>query len=145
MFIKYPIRFLLIVIFSKLHKFIYNLTGGKLMGTLMGLPMIFLTTTGRVSNKPRTTPLTYLKDNDDFICVASFGGYKKHPDWYLNLQKNNRLKINVKGKSFNAISKTIYGKERSEIWKRVIQFYPGFKKYQERTAREIQIVRISIV
>ena len=82
MFIKYPIRFLLIVIFSKLHKFIYNLTGGKLMGTLMGLPMIFLTTTGRVSNKPRTTPLTYLKDNDDFICVASFGGYKKHPDWY---------------------------------------------------------------
>ena len=62
------------------------------MGTLMGLPMIFLTTTGRVSNKPRTTPLTYLKDNDDFICVASFGGYKKHPDWYLNLQKNNRLK-----------------------------------------------------
>ena len=40
------------------------------MGTLMGLPMIFLTTTGRVSNKPRTTPITYLKDNDDFICVA---------------------------------------------------------------------------
>ena len=145
MFIKYPIRFLLIVIFSKLHKFIYNLTGGKLMGTLMGLPMIFLTTTGRVSNKPRTTPLTYLKDNDDFICVASFGGYKKHPDWYLNLQKNNRLKINVKGKSFNAISNTIYGEEKSEIWKRVIKFYPGFKKYQERTAREIQIVRISIV
>ena len=115
------------------------------MATLIGLPVIFLTTTGRVSNKPRTTPLIYLKDNNDFICVASFGGYEKHPDWYLNLQKNNRLKINVKGKSFKAISNTISGKEKSEIWQRIIKFYPGFQKYQERTDREIQIVRISIV
>lgn len=145
MLTKYPIRYFLIILFSKLHKFLYNLSGGKFMATLIGLPVIFLTTTGRVSNKPRTTPLIYLKDNGDFICVASFGGYKKHPDWYLNLQKNNRLKINIKGTSFNAISKTIYGEEKSEIWKRVIKFYPGFNKYQERTAREIQIVRISIV
>jgi len=114
------------------------------MATLIGLPVIFLTTTGRVTNKPRTTPLIYLKDNDGFICVASFGGYEKHPDWYLNLQKNNRLKINIKGKNFNAISNTISGKEKSQIWERVVKFYPGFKKYQERTTREIQIVRISI-
>ena len=145
MITKYPIRFLLIVLFSKLHKFLYNLTGGKLMATLIGLPVIFLTTTGRISNKPRTTPLIYLKDNDDFICVASFGGYDKHPDWYLNLQKNNQLIINVKSKSFNAISNTILGEDKSKIWERLIIFYPGFKKYQERTDREIQIVRISIV
>ena len=145
MFFKYSIRYILIILFSKLHKFLYNLSGGRFMYSLVGLPVIFLTTTGRISNKPRTTPLIYMKDKDYFICVASFGGYKKHPDWYLNIKKNNQLSINVKGKNFDAISNTIVGKEKTDMWQRIIQFYPGFQKYQERTSREIQIVRISII
>ncbi len=42
-------------------------------------PVLLLTTTGRKSGQPRTTPLLYLADGDTYVIVASKGGAPTHP------------------------------------------------------------------
>ena len=66
---------------ATIHRALYGLTGGALGARLAGRPMLLLTTTGRKSGKPRTTPLQYMKDGENLVVVASNGGNVRHPDW----------------------------------------------------------------
>ena len=73
---------------TPIHRGLYRLTGGRLGGKAVGMPILLLTTTGRKSGKPRTRPVGYLPDGDTYVVVAAAGGVPQHPDWYLNLRDN---------------------------------------------------------
>src|SRR5437879_3194992 len=73
-------------IFSKIHIAVYHWTGGIIGGSIFGNQMLLLTTTGRKTGQPRTTPIAYLTDGDAMIIIAGAAGVAKHPDWWLNLQ-----------------------------------------------------------
>ena len=47
-------------LFWKFHRTLYKWTNGVFGGRVIGMPVLLLTTTGRRSRQPRTTPLTYL-------------------------------------------------------------------------------------
>jgi hypothetical protein len=47
---------------SKTHLLVHRLSRGGLLGRVAGMPVLILTTTGRRSGKPRTTPLTFFRD-----------------------------------------------------------------------------------
>ena len=53
-------------------------------------PCLLLTTTGRKSQMPRTTPLIYGRDGENYVVIASQGGRPTHPAWYLNLRSAGR-------------------------------------------------------
>ena len=57
--------------FSRLNVFVYKLTGGRIMGTLTGRPVMLVTMEGVKSGKTRTIPLMYVPYNDGVIVVAS--------------------------------------------------------------------------
>ena len=87
---------------SRLNTRLYRATGGRLGGTWRvgaalrkPAPVCLLTTIGRKSGEPRTAPLIYLRDGQRFIVVASQGGSPRHPAWYLNLQANPAVTIQV--------------------------------------------------
>src|SRR5438874_251085 len=63
----------------------YLETGGQDGHIWEGVPTLLLTTTGRRSGQPRTTPLIYGQNGDRYLVVASRGGAPTHPDWYQNL------------------------------------------------------------
>jgi hypothetical protein len=48
-------------------------------------PTLLLVTRGRRSGKLRRTALAYGEDDGRHVIVASDGGAKGHPAWYLNL------------------------------------------------------------
>ena len=50
--------------FGRIHARIYAATGGRVGGSLFGLDMLLLTTTGRKTGLPRTTPMPYFRDGD---------------------------------------------------------------------------------
>ena len=53
------------------------------------MPVIELTTTGRLSGKQRSTMLTApLVEGNNYVVVASRGGDDSHPAWFLNLRDN---------------------------------------------------------
>src|SRR5438034_1014549 len=68
------------------HRMLYRLTGGRVGQKSAQGPMLLLTTTGRKSGQPRTQPLLYMPDGDNYVVVASNGGRDQPPAWWLNLR-----------------------------------------------------------
>ncbi len=81
--------------FGNAHRAIYRMTKGRIGASLAGRPMLLLTTTGRKSGEPRTTPLSYLRDGDDCVVVASNNGGDRHPAWWLNLDASSGARVEV--------------------------------------------------
>jgi len=59
---------------AALHRGLYRLSRGRLLGRVGGLGVLLLTTRGRRTGKVRTIPLLYLDDAGDYVLIASNGG-----------------------------------------------------------------------
>lgn len=71
------------------HRLMLFVTRGNLGWSANGMPVIELTTTGRLSGKQRSTMLTApLVEGNNYVVVASRGGDDSHPAWFLNLRDN---------------------------------------------------------
>lgn len=129
-------------LFGEEHVRTYRDTGGK-VGHIWrkGSKILLLTTTGRKSGKPRTTPLIYEDAGDgQYVIVASKGGAPEHPGWYENLAKTPEVELQVKDDVFAARARTAEGEERERLWKLAAQQWPDYDTYQQKTDREIPVV-----
>ena len=139
------LRFKLIVWFSRLHGIALRTSGGRLMRKLMGLNMLLLSTTGRRTGQLRNTPLLYLEHNGRYYCVASFAGNDSDPSWFLNLLADPNVELLVNRERFTAKASQTSGLERTEVWEKFVEYYPGYANYQQRTDRIIPVVRFDPV
>ena len=60
-----------------------------------GVPTLLLTTVGCKSGASRMLPLIYGQDGDDYIIVASKGGFPEHPAWYNNLVAQPEVQVRL--------------------------------------------------
>ncbi len=58
-------------------------------------PNLLLSTIGKRSGEKRILPLIYGEDSGNFVIVASKGGAKHHPSWFLNLEANPAVGFQV--------------------------------------------------
>lgn len=121
----------------------YQETDGQVGYIWNGVPILLLTTTGRNSGLPRTTPLIHGRDGDDYLVVASMGGAPQHPNWYRNLLKNRRAEIQVLDQHIPVSARTANDDEKPRLWKIVTDLWPNYDVYQSRTDRVIPIVVLS--
>jgi deazaflavin-dependent oxidoreductase (nitroreductase family) len=105
-----------------------------------GAPILILTTVGRRTGQPRSTPLIYGRDGDAFLVVASQGGAPAHPAWYSNLQDNPDVTVQVRGDRFAAHARTATGNEKTRLWKTMTTVWPAYDEYQAKTERQIPLV-----
>ena len=105
-----------------------------------GAPILILTTTGRRSGEPRPKPLIFGEDDGRYVVVASRGGAKHHPGWYLNLAADPAVYVQVKADRFPARARTAEGDERERLWKRMAEIWPAYDDYRQKTEREIPVV-----
>ena len=108
-------------------------------------PCLLLTTTGRSSGKARTTPLIYGRDGESYVVIGSQGGRPKHPNWYLNLQSDPAVEVQVKDDVFTAEARTADAGERARLWPMMAEIYPPYDDYQEKAGgqREIPVIILS--
>jgi len=126
---------------SVLNTWAYKLTGGRVGGKfLRGAPVCLVTTMGRKSGQPRTTPLLYLADGEDVILVASMGGMSKHPLWYLNMEKNPDVEIQIGSEKRKMRARRASDAEKAAYWPRLTGMYRDYDDYQARTDRNIPVV-----
>lgn len=118
----------------------YLETDGEVGYMWNGVPTLLLTTTGRKSGQPRTTPLIFAPDGDDYLVVASMGGAPKHPAWYLNLLANPAARIQVQAAVYDVTARTASPEEKPRLWKIVSDAWPNYNVYQTRTDRVIPVV-----
>lgn len=125
---------------SSLHTALYRATGGTVGRRLVDNDMLLLTTTGRVSGEPHTVPLLYLGTPDQLVVFASWGGRPAHPEWYQNLLAEPRAAVQVLGDRWPVTARTAADSERVSWWRRGLEAYDGYARYQARTDREIPVV-----
>jgi F420H(2)-dependent quinone reductase len=97
-------------------------------------------TTGRKTGKERTAPLLYLEDGGNLVVVASVGGAPSHPAWYWNLKANPEARVRLRGRTLRVSAEKVGGEEKRRLWARLVEMYPPYQHYQERTAREIPVL-----
>jgi deazaflavin-dependent oxidoreductase (nitroreductase family) len=105
--------------------------------------ILLLTTTGRKTGRPRTTPMMFDRDGGDLVVIASNIGAASHPDWYLNLVADSRVVVEVGTERFNAIATATSGERQERLWSWLKQKYPFFAEHEAKTSREIPVVALS--
>jgi deazaflavin-dependent oxidoreductase (nitroreductase family) len=124
---------------SAIHRGIYSATGGRVGTRIAGMPVLLLTTRGRTTGKPRSSPLTYFEEDGAIVLVASYGGRPHNPDWFENLIAAGEGVVTIGRESRTMLARRATSDERARLWPRIVQTYDGYGKYQAKTAREIPL------
>lgn len=129
------------MLFGQEHVDKYRETGGEVGHEWQpGVFTLLLTTTGRRTGDPYTTPLIYGRDGDDYVVVASKGGDDDHPDWYLNLEADPDVELEVGDREIAATARTASPEEKQRLWPMMAEIWPDYDEYTKRTDREIPVV-----
>lgn len=127
----------------RLHDMIYQKTNGRIGHRIPGAPpCLLLHTVGAKTGQPRTTSLTYARDGDSYLIVASNGGEERYPGWYHNLRKRPDCEINVgpKRSAVTARRVTRDDADYPRMWQLVNKNNADrYNGYQSRTSRPIPI------
>ncbi len=105
-----------------------------------GTTTLILTTTGRRSGEPRKNALIFRQHGDDYLVVASKGGADAPPGWYVNLQADPAVEVQIKGEKFAARARTATPEEKPQFWAEMVEVWPDYAEYQKKTSREIPVV-----
>jgi deazaflavin-dependent oxidoreductase (nitroreductase family) len=105
-----------------------------------GAPTLLLTMTGRRTGTRRRTALIYGQDGDSYVVVASKGGAPKHPAWFLNLQANPEVEIQVGPRTLRAKARVAEPDDKARLWPMMTRIWPAYEAYQKKTDRDIPVV-----
>ena len=119
----------------------------SLMTRLRGGRLLSLITVGAKSGRTHTVPLGWFPDaapeTNAWLIVASYGGAARHPAWYVNMAKNpDKVWIEVDNRKVKVTGESLKGAEREAAWRRIVAVAPNYNTYQEKTDREIPVVRL---
>jgi len=131
----------------KMHDRIYQKTEGRIGHQFPGVPpSLLLHTVGAKTGLARTTSLTYAKDGDSYLVVASKGGEPTAPGWYFNLKAKPDIEINVGTKRLPVTARVV-GKDDPDyprLWQVVNKNNANrYAGYQKRTTRPIPVVALT--
>ena len=118
----------------------YLETNGEDGHIFSGVPTLLLTTMGRKTGQPYTTPLIYGQDGDRYLLVASRGGAPTNPGWYRNLVIQPDVEVQVKADRFSVRARTATPEEKGPLWELMAKIWPNYDEYKTKTAREIPLV-----
>jgi F420H(2)-dependent quinone reductase len=131
----------------RVHDEIYKRTEGRIGHRIPFGPVnLLLHTVGAKTGRARTNTLSYARDGDAYLVVASKAGDPKAPGWYHNLKANPNVEINVGPKRFAVVAKPVlpddpdYGRLWQIVNKNNANRYEG---YQSRTSRPIPVIALT--
>lgn len=113
------------------------------MRRFRGADLLFLTTTGRKTGQPRTTPLLYLDDGSRWVVVASNAGADWEPGWWLNLRAGSPAHVDLAGRTTAVRGTEIQGDERELLWNRLNTEVFDYDSYQARVRRRLAVVALT--
>lgn len=128
----------------RLHDRIYQSTEGRIGHRFPGVPpSLLLHTVGAKTGQARTNSLTYARDGDNYLIVASMAGAPRSPGWYHNLKANPEVEINVGPKRFGVTARPVLPDDAdyARLWAITNKNNANrYEAYQRRTSRPIPVV-----
>ncbi|MEU5992559.1 nitroreductase/quinone reductase family protein [Spirillospora sp. NPDC047418] len=120
----------------------FRANGGRVGGPFEGADLLLLTSTGRKSGAPHTTPLGSMADGDRLLVFASNAGGPKHPAWYHNVRADPRVTVEAGTETFDGVAIPVEGEERDRLYALRGELVPAFAEYQRQTERVIPVVAV---
>jgi deazaflavin-dependent oxidoreductase (nitroreductase family) len=125
----------------------YRRGGEEKVSSRMGFPVVILTTRGAKTGQTRTSPVGGFADGEDaWLVAATLGGSAHHPAWFLNMAAHpDDIWLEVGSERFKVRGDSLEGQERVAALARIAKVSSRYGEYQEKTDREIPIVRLTRV
>ena len=105
-----------------------------------GTTILLLFTKGRKTGEQRSHALIFQPWGDAYLVVASKGGADEPPAWFLNLEADPDVEVQVKGDHFRARARVATAAEKPAMWAEMTKAWPDYDNYQRKTSREIPVV-----
>jgi deazaflavin-dependent oxidoreductase (nitroreductase family) len=128
---------------NAIHVALYRLSRGRVVNHAAGVPLLLLTTNGRKSGKPRTNPVAFITDGQDYLIAATVGGMDWNPGWYYNLRNKPDAKIQVGNKTFTVRATVVAPEQRTHLYERFKAASGNFVKYERSVTRTIPVLRLT--
>ncbi|MFJ8815298.1 nitroreductase family deazaflavin-dependent oxidoreductase [Amycolatopsis thermoflava] len=105
-----------------------------------GTTILILFTKGRKSGQERRHALIFREHEGAYLVVASKGGTDAPPAWFVNLQADPNVEVQIKGERFKAVARVATPDEKPAMWAKMAEVWPHYDEYQKKTSREIPVV-----
>jgi deazaflavin-dependent oxidoreductase (nitroreductase family) len=108
-------------LFWSTHRGVYRATGGRVglrRPKVNQYGMMRLTTIGRRSGQERSVILGYFEDGPNLVTMAMNGWADPEPAWWLNLQAQPQVTVEVADGPQKVTGRAAEGEERSRLWTR---------------------------
>ena len=114
---------------APVHRWIYRRTGGRVLNR----NILLLTTQGRKTGKPRTTPVFFLRDSERLvICNVKPGSELTNP-WVLNLRANPTATVQVGAKVITCHAHELHVPELDLYWPQLVALWPAYREHFKRS------------
>ncbi|MHB8960699.1 MAG: nitroreductase family deazaflavin-dependent oxidoreductase [Candidatus Limnocylindrales bacterium] len=117
----------------------FEASAGAEANTLMGKPIVVLTSVGARSGRLRKTPLMRVEHEGSYAVVASKGGAPENPTWYHNLVAHPHVELQDGPVKRDYLAHEATGSERDLWWRRAVEAWPDYANYQKKTGRLIPV------
>jgi deazaflavin-dependent oxidoreductase (nitroreductase family) len=126
--------------FGKVHALIYRLTGGRIGARMGWIDVALVETIGRKSGQPRCVPIACYPYRDSIVVSASNSGKESHPAWYLNMQANPAVTVQLGSERYKALAEDVVDEERDALWAKIVQMNKHQGEYLQIAERKIPLV-----
>lgn len=124
---------------SEVHVAIYRRSEGRRAGAAKGVPLLLLTTTGRVSGRTWTRPVGYMRDGQRLVVCGSNGGRGPVPGWAHNLRAHPQAHAQVGPTSVPVTAHELHGEQYDHAWTQLTGRHPVYATYLTRTDRDLPL------
>jgi deazaflavin-dependent oxidoreductase (nitroreductase family) len=114
-------------------RWLHRVTGGRVVASDLLFDTVMLTTTGRRSGQPRTTPLARLELDGTPVVIASNFGRPSHPAWSLNLLADPQATVEEAGHARAVVARRLDATEEERVWPQAVALWPGYATYRQTT------------
>ena len=126
--------------FGKVHGLLYRVSGGRFGDRMGWIKVALVETVGRKSGKRRTAPIACYPYRDSVVVSASNSGQERHPAWYLNMQANPDVTVQMGKERYQAVAEEVPDEEREELWKTIVDINKHQGEYLASVERKIPLV-----
>lgn len=128
-----------------LDKALHRVTGGRVILSRALVPSLVLTTTGKKSGLPRSSPLACVPDDEGgWWVVGSNFGQEKHPAWTANLLTTPDASVSYGGSkvSTKVRADLLDDGAKAEVWPRLTAVWPAYDNYVQSSGRNIRVFHL---
>ena len=125
------------------HRAIYAISGGRRglkRATDDQWGMMRVRTIGRRTGADRAVILGYFEDGPNLVTMAMNGWADPEPAWWLNLQAQPDVTVDLRGSSGRYHAHVADADERPRLWARWAHYDKGLDSFAARRSRETQVV-----